>query len=132
MRRMPDGARIEWRNELPSGARLRMDPDDFGEIAGNLLDNARKHARSTVRIAASDDNGGHLICFDDDGPGIPREDSDRIIRRGERAAMEGEGSGLGLSIVIEALGNYGLSLKIGDSPLGGCRMAFASLGWGEA
>ena len=132
MRRMPDGARIEWRNELPSGARLRMDPDDFGEIAGNLLDNARKHARSTVRIAASEDSGGRLICFDDDGPGIPREERKRIIGRGERAAVEGEGSGLGLSIVIEALGHYGLSLKIGDSPLGGCRMAFASLGWGEA
>ena len=51
MRRMPGAEAIDWRNELPSGVRLRMDPDDFGEIAGNLLDNARKHARAIVRIS---------------------------------------------------------------------------------
>ena len=71
------------------------------------------------------------ICFDDDGPGISRDDRDRIVRRGERATGEGEGSGLGLSIVMEALEQYGLALTIEDSPLGGCRMAFPALGWRE-
>jgi hypothetical protein len=106
-----------------------MDPDDFGEIAGNLLDNARKHARATVRVSLNAAGGSPVICFDDDGPGIPPEDRKRIIRRGEQATGEGEGSGLGLSIVIEALAQYRVSLTIDDSPLGGCRMSFPAVGF---
>jgi signal transduction histidine kinase len=127
MERMPDGDRLEWRNDLTTGALLRMDPDDFGEIAGNLLDNARKHAQGKVRVSVDMRDGERCICFDDDGPGIPSPDRDRIVARGERAAAASEGSGLGLSIIIEALSGYGLSLHIEDSPLGGCRMAFREL-----
>ncbi len=131
MQRMPGGDTIEWRNDLPDGARLGMDPDDFGEIAGNLLDNARKHARSVVWVSADMGAEGRQVRFDDDGLGISHEDRDRILRRGERATAEGEGSGLGLSIVAEALENYGLAPVIEDSPLGGCRIAFPALGWSE-
>ena len=132
VQRMPGGETIDWQNDLPSGARLRMDPDDFGEIAGNLLDNARKHAKSIVRVSADAEAGGRQVCFDDDGPGISSEDRDRIFQRGERATAEGEGSGLGLSIVLEALEQYGLAPVIEDSPLGGCRIAFPALGWSES
>jgi signal transduction histidine kinase len=132
MRPMPGADAIDWRNELPAAARLRMDPDDFGEIAGNLLDNARKHTRAAVRICLDVEAGTKAICFDDDGPGISPEDRERIIRRGERASAESEGSGLGLSIVLEALAQYGLALAIGESPLGGCRMSFPAVGWTEA
>ena len=132
VQRMPGGETIDWRNDLPDGVRLRMDPDDFGEIVGNLLDNARKHAKSIVRISVDAKTAEPRICFDDDGPGISRDDRDRIVRRGERATGEGEGSGLGLSIVMEALEQYGLALTIEDSPLGGCRMAFPTLGWRES
>ena len=131
VQRMPGGDAIEWRNDLPDGARLGMDPDDFGEIAGNLLDNARKHARSVVRVSTDMGAEGRQVRFDDDGPGIPQEDRDRILRRGEQATAEREGSGLGLSIVAEALENYGLAPVIQDSPLGGCRIAFPALGWSE-
>jgi signal transduction histidine kinase len=132
LRRMPGAEAIDWRNELPGGARLRMDPDDFGEIAGNLLDNARKHARATVRIALDGAARSEVICFDDDGPGISPDDRQRIIRRGERATGEGEGSGLGLSIVIEGLARYGVALSIEQSSLGGCRMSFPALGLVQA
>ena len=132
VQRMPGGERIDWINDLPNGARLRMDPDDFGEIVGNLLDNARKHAKSVVRISTEAKAAEQRICFDDDGQGISQEDRDRIIRRGERATDEGEGSGLGLSIVMEALEQYGLALTIEDSPLGGCRMAFPAPDWSKS
>jgi signal transduction histidine kinase len=128
---MPGAEAIDWLNELPSGARLRMDPDDFGEIAGNILDNARKHARATARISLQGTAGSEAICFDDDGPGIPSEDRERIIRRGERATGEGEGSGLGLAIVIEALAHYGVALTIDASPMNGCRMSFPAVGFAQ-
>jgi two-component system sensor histidine kinase PhoQ len=109
-----------------------MDPDDFGEIAGNILDNARKHARANARISLHGTAGSEMICFDDDGPGIPPEDRERIMRRGERATGEGEGSGLGLTIVIEALAHYGVALTIGASPMNGCRMSFPAVGLVQA
>jgi signal transduction histidine kinase len=99
IRRMPRGDDIAWENDLPSGLRFRMDPDDFGEIIGNLLDNARKWAKSRVRISAEIRGDAVRFYVDDDGPGIPREARDEIIKRGERAG-EAEGTGLGLAIAI--------------------------------
>ena len=52
MRRMPRADSLDWRNDLPQGVRLRMDPEDFGEVVGNLLDNARLWARSRVTVSA--------------------------------------------------------------------------------
>ena len=132
MQRMPGGETLDWRNDLPDGARLRMDPDDFGEIVGNLLDNARKHAKSIVRISVDTRAALRTVRFDDDGPGISSEDRDRIFGRGERATVEGEGSGLGLSIVLETLEQYGLAPMIDASPLGGCRIAFPVPGWSNS
>ena len=128
MQRMPRGEAIEWRNDLPADARLLMDPDDFGEIVGNLLDNARKHAKSVVRISAADEDGGRRIDFDDDGPGLSGRDREAMLQRGNQASAATEGSGLGLSIVIEALERYGLALTLTGSPLGGLRVSFRAPG----
>jgi signal transduction histidine kinase len=129
MQRMPRGEAIDWRNDLPNDARLLMDPDDFGEIVGNLLDNARKHAKSAVRISEADGDGGRRrIDFDDDGPGLSARDCEAMLQRGNRASAATEGSGLGLSIVIEALERYGLTLEMAESPLGGLRVSFRAPG----
>ena len=127
--RMPRGATIYWDNRLPDGLRLRMDPDDFGETIGNLLDNARKWARSCVRVSARIGDGVASVVVDDDGPGIPPEARGQIVRRGERAAAGGEGAGLGLSIVMDVLAQYGETLTIADAPGGGCRASFGAPGW---
>ena len=127
MQLMPYGDRVEWRNEIPESAVLRMDPDDFGEIVGNLLDNARKHARRLVRVTMLPQGNEIESCFDDDGPGISPDIRETLVHRGERARSDDEGSGLGLSIVIESLRQYGLTLAIRTSPEGGCRMAFRAL-----
>jgi signal transduction histidine kinase len=132
MRSMPRGDSIQWRNELPDDLRIAMDPDDFGEVVGNLLDNARKHADRLVRIGAEGRGRDQVLCFDDDGAGVSREQQENIRRRGERASGAGEGSGLGLAIVIESLKPYGLQLIIAESPLGGCRMAFPVIGSAES
>jgi signal transduction histidine kinase len=127
--RMPRGATISWENRLPNGLRLRMDPDDFGETIGNLLDNARKWARSAVRVSARIGEGVASIIVDDDGPGIPPEARSQIVRRGERAGAGGEGAGLGLAIVMDELAQYGETLTITDAPGGGCRVSFVAPGW---
>jgi signal transduction histidine kinase len=126
LKRMPRGQLIRWRNELPTDLRLRMDPDDFGEIVGNLLDNARKWAKSGVNVGAQMSGNNTCILIDDDGPGIPPGARDRLAQRGERACVGAEGTGLGLAIVQDILAQFGADLTIADSPKGGCRVAFTT------
>jgi signal transduction histidine kinase len=131
IRRMPRGDDIAWENDLPDNLRFRMDPDDFGEIIGNLIDNARKWAKSRVRVSAEVRGEAVRFYVDDDGPGIPPEAREEIVKRGERAG-EAEGTGLGLAIAMDVLNQYGQALEITDAPLGGCRVSFAMKGWIEA
>lgn len=131
MRRMPRSENLIWQNDVPLGLHIRMDPSDFGEIAGNLLDNARGWARAGVRVWAEADAGHVRIVIDDDGPGIALEARARMRERGESGAAPGQGSGLGLAIVGDVLGQYQTSLEIDASPSGGCRMAFELPGWIE-
>ncbi len=124
VQRMPRGDAIEWDNEVDPSARARMDPDDFAEVMGNLLDNARKWARARVRVSAETRDGAILFAVDDDGPGAAESVRAQMPRRGERANAEGEGEGLGLAIVVDVLARYGGSLTIEAAPLGGCRAKF--------
>jgi hypothetical protein len=77
---MPSSETLEWHNKLPPGLRLRMDPEDFGEVAGNLLDNARIWARSRVTIGAEPIGQSIRIVIDDDGPGIPADECQRVFK----------------------------------------------------
>lgn len=132
MRRMPRSEQIAWRSAVAPGVRLRMDPDDFGEVLGNLLDNARLWAKTQVTVAATPAEGRIRISITDDGPGIAPEARTRMVERGESSAPPGEGSGLGLAIANDVLGLYGATLTIEDAPGGGCQITFYIAGWVEA
>lgn len=125
VRRMPRGDAIAFSNQLPPGLRVHVDPDDFGEIAGNLIDNARKHARAAVKISASVADGRALISVEDDGPGIPAQSRERLTQRGETAKPGDDSSGLGLAIVCDLLADYGSQLAIADRAGGGCTLSFS-------
>jgi len=131
MRRIPRGEGLDWRSTLPPGVRLRMDPEDFGEVMGNLLDNARIWARSAITISAELAGPVIRIAIDDNGPGIPAHERETLRERGASNAAPGEGSGLGLAIVADVLGLYDTQLGIEDAPQGGCRVSFAVPGWIE-
>ena len=129
MRRLPRAEQLDWRNVAAAGTRLRMDPEDFGEVMGNLLDKARLWARGRIIVSTAPADGQLLLAIDDDGPGIAPDRRDILRARGESSALPGEGSGLGLAIVGDLLTLYGTTLQIDESPLGGCRMAFTLPGW---
>ncbi len=122
--RAPRGPELAWIDELAPDLRLRMDPDDFGEVIGNLLDNARKAAATTVRISAESQGAGVRIAIDDDGPGIAAERVAHLLSRGASEDPTAEGTGLGLAIVTAVLEEYGLTLDLARSPAGGTRAAF--------
>ena len=100
--------------------------EDFEEIAGNLLENAMKWARRRVSVSLPDSgeaarSGTVKLVIEDDGPGIPAEKAGEALKRGKRLDETKPGSGLGLSIVSDLVEEYGGSLELGRSELGGLK-----------
>jgi signal transduction histidine kinase len=102
------------------GLMIRMDPQDFEEVLGNLLDNALKWCRSTLALSARKRSGGIEVLIEDDGPGIPEADRAEALRSGARLDTSKPGTGLGLAIAGDLLLAYGATLALEQSTaLGG-------------
>jgi signal transduction histidine kinase len=99
--RTPDGERLRWSSGVPADMMVRIDAQDLTEAAGNLIENAARHARSAVHIAGTTAGGFASLTITDDGPGIPEELRDEALRRGGRLDASGPGAGLGLAIAAE-------------------------------
>jgi signal transduction histidine kinase len=67
-------------------------------LVENLLENAARHARTTVRVCVQPDGQRVALSVEDDGPGVPPELRERIFERFVRADDDERGSGLGLAI----------------------------------
>ena len=104
---------------------FRGDEGDLEEMAGNLLDNACKWAKSSVGVTMVAERATSgtslLITVEDDGPGLSEEDAKKVLRRGVRLDEKTPGSGMGLDIVKELVDVYGGSLQLKRSVLGGLR-----------
>ncbi|MNT28034.1 Sensor protein PhoQ [compost metagenome] len=59
------------------------------------------------------------LCVEDDGPGVPPDQRERILQRGERLDRQNPGQGIGLAVVKDIIESYDASLTLDDSPLGG-------------
>jgi two-component system osmolarity sensor histidine kinase EnvZ len=119
------GAEVAVRG--PAALVLPMRGDALRRCLGNLLDNARRHARRIVVAvegpAAGEDEGRARawaqVIVDDDGPGIPepaREDAFRPFSSGAPG-----GTGLGLAIARDIARAHGGDILLEASPLGGLR-----------
>jgi two-component system, OmpR family, sensor kinase len=115
--------------ELAEGS-LRADPDLIAQVLRNLIDNARRHAGAGGRVSVSSVavSGGLCVRVDDDGPGIPAAERERVFDRFHRMEAARDrasgGSGLGLGIARSILVSHGGRIWIEDSPLGGARVSF--------
>jgi two-component system sensor histidine kinase PhoQ len=103
------------------------DEGDMLELCGNLIDNAYKWCRGKVEITAVQQqvdatHAGLSLSIDDDGPGIPPDHAQEVLKRGARADAAVSGHGIGLAVVQEIVTAYAGTLTIGSSPLGGARM----------
>jgi len=79
-------------------------------------------APEELDFAGADPHRLHLT-IEDDGPGLPPEQRDAVLKRGERLDETAPGSGLGLSIVDELARAYGGSLTLSESVLGGLKIS---------
>ena len=98
---------------------VRLDPHDLDELAGNLIDNAARHARRHVRVTADRDTRMVTLRVIDDGPGIPDADRTRAMEPGVRLDERGDGHGFGLSIVRDITALHGGTLILEETPGGG-------------
>jgi signal transduction histidine kinase len=97
----------------------------LGQVVRNLLDNAVRHATTRVSVCLQEEDERVTMCVDDDGPGVPAADADRIferfVRLDEARAQQAGGAGLGLAIVRRIVELAGGAVEVGRSPLGGAR-----------
>ena len=107
---------IEIHYEVDDNCPTVMEREDLHEMLGNILDNACKWAKKKIRISIGCDEGLH-ICIEDDGRGIPQEQTDAILTRGHRLDEQTEGHGLGLSIVKDIIDQYQGTLNMSQSEL---------------
>lgn len=118
---LPRDRHLSWYVDAPEALFVAVDADDFNNIAGNVLENAGKWARSQVRVTVKTASDGAHLIVEDDGPGIPEEEFERVLKRGERADTSVTGSGLGLAIVNDLVMLYRGGLSLDRSELGGLR-----------
>jgi len=97
-------------------------PEELHRVVANLMDNAVRHARTGVEIAAARDGDLALLTVTDDGPGIAPEHRDRVFERFTRLddsrTLDTGGAGLGLAIVRELVRRHAGAVALTDADPG--------------
>lgn len=114
------GVEIDWR--APDDLAFLGERQDLQEILGNLLENAGKWCARRVRVSAGASGLGQMVVVvEDDGPGLPADRRDEMMKRGARLDEDAPGSGLGLAIVDDLTRAYGGRLTLATSDMGGLK-----------
>ena len=105
---------------------VRCDVHLMETVLRNLLYNATRYARQSIRVTFGVYGGVNQLFVDDDGPGIPEADRQRVFDtfvQLERVAGRKTGFGLGLAIVKRAVEWHGGQVSVTEAPLGGARFS---------
>ncbi|QLF92507.1 HAMP domain-containing protein [Pseudomonas sp. ABC1] len=91
----------------------------------NLVSNAMRHAESRVTVRFFHDGARVGLEVEDDGPGVPEGDQEKIftpfLRLDDSRTRDSGGYGLGLSIVRRVIYWHGGRVEVGRAALGGAR-----------
>jgi two-component system sensor histidine kinase MtrB len=104
--------------------RVRGDKFLLERAFANLFDNADRHGGGLRAVTVRPDGGDLLVLVDDDGPGVPVEDRERIFERfatSRSARGSSSGTGLGLALATQMLRAHGGALWCTDRPGPGAR-----------
>ena len=106
--RAQDGC-VAWANEL----RLAR---AFGNVLGNAL--KFSPARGTVTVSIAEQGGRVLLAVEDQGPGIPPGECERVFGAFERLSRDADkpGSGLGLALARDAVSAFGGTVRVLPRP----------------
>ncbi|BDZ41002.1 two-component sensor histidine kinase [Paraoerskovia sediminicola] len=124
----------EIRVEVEGRVVAELDPTATRRILRNLVDNAVRHAGTVVTVALSElpsapttagTRSAVRIVVDDDGPGVPEGERERVFERFARLASsrgrDSGGTGLGLPIARALAREHGGDVSLSTSPAGGLR-----------
>ena len=129
---LPDLVALVWEDRDASGAtisvetdrQLLADRDRLRRLLEQVLDNAVTHGGDDVTVTVGDLADGFYV--EDDGPGIPEEDRDRLLEYGE--TTDHEASGLGLALTRRVAEAHGWSFRLVAGTDGGARVEITGLG----
>ena len=127
LRPLAEEKQVKIRCELEDGCVVMATTDDMFHIIFNLMENAIKYnvPNGSVRLLLKGDENSIYLTVEDTGIGIPEEDRLNIFSRFYRVdkarSREAGGSGLGLSIVHDAVLAHGGTIAVGQNKPQGSR-----------
>lgn len=115
--------------DVPDGLpAVHVDAALVTQVLANLLENAAKHTPdgTRVRIGAVHEGRTVRVFLDDDGPGLPPGDPERLFAKFQRGREESDvpGAGLGLAICRAIVLAHGGEIAAANAPGGGARFTF--------
>lgn len=115
---------LEARDHGCGAAMVKVPPEWIDRLLGVLVDNALRYspAGGTVSVTVLCEEARGCLVVEDDGPGIPEKEHDRLFDRFHRASVEPGGAGLGLAIADAVVRSTEGRWNIGAAPAGGARM----------
>ena len=107
------------RADIGEAAAVQGDHELLTQMIVNLIENSIRHCPAGTRITLSlaKVNGDTVLCVSDTGPGIPRSERDKVLRRFYRleASRTTACSGLGLALVKAVADLHGASLELASN-----------------
>lgn len=105
---------------------VKADPDQLRHLLDNLFRNAIEHAGIDATVVVGEISGEtNGFYIEDDGPGIPAADRERVFDAGYSTAESG--TGLGLNIVKRVADAHGWDIRVTESSMGGARFGITGL-----
>ncbi|HUR77886.1 MAG TPA: HAMP domain-containing sensor histidine kinase [Acidimicrobiales bacterium] len=109
-----------------SGGQVRGDADQLRRVVRNLVDNALRHARTTLTVELNEERDAVVLVVTDDGPGIPAAEQQRVFERFARLdharASRTGGTGLGLAITRDIVEGHGGTVSVDPEHDEGARL----------
>lgn len=112
------GAAIDL--STPDSLTVTLRPEAMRRALTNFIDNARRHA-SQIWVSTARHGASVYIYIDDNGPGIPEQKRDTLLKPFE--SEDPGGTGLGLAIARDIIVAHGGQIRLLDRPGGGLRVA---------
>jgi len=108
-----------------SAGQVRGNPSQLRQMLRNLLENAVRYARDEIRVGLETVHEHVILVIEDDGPGIPPQERERVFDRFARVEESRSrsvgGTGLGLAVVQGIVQRHGGQISVGRAGIGGAR-----------
>ncbi|WP_271411538.1 ATP-binding protein [Pseudomonas sp. Q1-7] len=111
--------RVHVVRHFDKGLWVPMEQGALLELLGNLLENAFRLCLGEIHVSARVRDGYCELKVEDDGPGVPVDQRERILKRGERLDAQHPGQGIGTAVVKDIIESYEGELYLDESALGG-------------